>query len=73
MTSITNFIRLDRSQKTRMNGMQHADSNKNKDQLKQYFNDSDLALYKPKKDQCDICNGYEVGSESILNGTINAN
>ena len=45
-----------------MNGMQHVGSKKNKDQLKQYFNASDLTLYLPKKDQCDICTGYEVGN-----------
>ena len=45
-----------------MNGMQHVCSKKNKNQLKQYFNASDLALYKPNKDQCDICTGYEVGN-----------
>ena len=33
---------------------------KNKDHLKQYFNASDLALYKANKDTCDICTGYEV-------------
>ena len=37
-------------------------SKNNKDQLKQYFNSSDLALYKPNKDQCDIYTGYEVGN-----------
>ena len=44
-----------------MNGMQHVGS-KNIDQLKQYFNAYELALYKPKKDQCNICTGYEVGN-----------
>ena len=43
-----------------MNGMQHVCSRNNKDPLKQYFNTSDIALYKPKKDQCDIFIGYEV-------------
>ena len=42
--------------------MQHVGSKKNKDHLKQYFNASDLALYKPKKHQHDICTGYEVGN-----------
>ena len=45
-----------------MNGMQHICSKKNKDKLKQYLNVSDLALYKPKKDQYDFCTGYEVGN-----------
>ena len=37
-------------------------SKENKDQLKQYLNASNLALYKPNKHQCDICTGYEVGN-----------
>ena len=45
-----------------MNEMQHVGSKKNKYQLKQYFNAFDLVLYKPKKDQCEICTGYEVGN-----------
>ena len=45
-----------------MNGMQHVGSKKNKDQFKQYFKASDLAIYKPKKDQYDICTGYGVGN-----------
>ena len=45
---------------TQMNGMKHVGSKKNKDQLNQYFNASDLALYKPNKDQCDIYTEYEV-------------
>ena len=58
---ITNFNSIDMSQRTRMNGMQHVGSKK-KNHLKQYFNASELALYKSKKDQCDICTGYEVGN-----------
>ena len=54
-SDLSNFNSLDG---TRMYGMQHVGSKKNKDQLNQYFNASDLAHYKPKKDQCDICNGY---------------
>ena len=40
--------------------MQHVGSKNNNDQLNQYFNASDLALYKPKKNLCDICTGYVV-------------
>ena len=40
--------------------MQHVGSKNYKDQLKQYFNASDLALYKPMKDQCDINTEYDV-------------
>ena len=49
-----------------MNGMKHVGSKKIKDQLKQYFNASHLALYKPEKDQCDIC----LDMKKVLSNTM---
>ena len=62
ITSIINSNSLDRSQKTRRNVLQYGSSKMNQDQLKQYFNASDLAVYKPKKDLCGIFTGYDVGN-----------
>ena len=45
-----------------MNGMQHVGFKKNKDQLNQYLNVSDLAIHKPTKDQWDIGTEYEVAN-----------
>ena len=45
ITSINKFDSLDRSQRTRMNGIWHVGSKKNKDQLKQYFNASDQMYF----------------------------